>query len=553
MSLPYEIRNNSREILYFALEESKESSSNENITSEDLCIIIEQLIYQQNNCNCGDQYKEKIQKLKNRLTGKNNDFIRKMLKNRILHAKTLCELSDEELMNDNYLKNIGSNLNNKNPIKDKKVEKEEKDIKNEIRDYLKCYMCLSKLTKPQMCKYCKKISCKNCNINWLQNHDYCVMCKNKLNTKDLIDLPFLDDMTNYFIHNIESNQNEKENNNKNLINSKNQLNNEKEENKNICQIHNNKNDYYCIQCNKHYCSKCLIFFGNESNKHKGHIIIQNSKINDLGIEEALKEFNKLPDTKNILEKLINLCKLKIRENEIKKCQITNFMNLFKEQYIHKINEVSNELEKILKKLEVQRDSVETSIAAIPNGFNNIINNNDYFQGKIVFQELQKYNEIERNLENNIKYKSEINPKIFIENYESDYFEIEFPSQLEMQNDGKDIFNKKIDVIPGFPGHLILTKLNKNIFFSFSIDINLPLNAPNYPRFYSYLIIDSKKFGQDFGNLYLQIFPQDLIQNGNKNGNMRQQVDRIEFDDKFLAYLYGQKFKMKIVIKKVYFN
>ena len=60
----------------------------------------------------------------------------------------------------------------------------------------------------------------------------------------------------------------------------------------MCANHNSKIEFYCIQCNKYFCSKCLVFFGEESKKHSQHYIIKVDKIDDLGVTEAIKEYNK---------------------------------------------------------------------------------------------------------------------------------------------------------------------------------------------------------------------------------------------------------------------
>ena len=64
----------------------------------------------------------------------------------------------------------------------------------------------------------------------------------------------------------------------------------------ICPEHGNNIEFFCIQCNKHHCGECLLFFGSEANKHNNHFIIKVNKINDPKIKEAENEYKKLPDT-----------------------------------------------------------------------------------------------------------------------------------------------------------------------------------------------------------------------------------------------------------------
>lgn len=82
----------------------------------------------------------------------------------------------------------------------------------------------------------------------------------------------------------------------------------------------------------------------------------------------------------------------------------------------------------MKKLANQKDQVENKIVSVPNGFNNIISSNDYAQGHIVSEDLKKINKIESNIEFEIKEKSKVNPKLFLDNYETDYIEFPLPFQ-----------------------------------------------------------------------------------------------------------------------------
>ena len=105
-----------------------------------------------------------------------------------------------------------NNANNNNDIimadetnKMSEEEKKEIEAENDIRDKLKCYICLSKVNKPKMCKYCKRLSCSDCIKTWLSQHDFCGICKKSLTNDDVISVPFLDNMSTYFINNIENN------------------------------------------------------------------------------------------------------------------------------------------------------------------------------------------------------------------------------------------------------------------------------------------------------------------------------------------------------------
>ena len=485
-------------------------------------------------------------------------------KNNNLNSKTYM-FKGSKNSNQNK-KNSNPNIN-PNASQQSEQMKKELELENQIRDHLKCYICLTKVNKPKMCKYCKKICCQACIDKWLYNHDYCGICKHKVTSQDMIPLPFLEDMTSYFINNIDNhpkfqhNNINLEQNNISINRNNNQDNNIRREdgdsieNRNICQKHNNKIDYYCVQCNKYYCSNCLVFFDKEANIHINHLILQVSKMNDLGIKEAVDEYKKLPETKNIIDNLIGLINFKLRENEIKKCETANFMNLIRDLYLKKIDEASEELNNILQKLKNQKDKVENSMLSIPNGFSNIVNNNDYYQASVVSTELKKINKTEDGLEEEIKEKSKISYRLFVENYETQIIEIKIPFGGQY-NEGLEIANYNLKIIPGFPSKLIMKYLQKQIYISFCVDIDLPLNVVNYPKFYTYVTIKNNKYGLEFINLSDQSFPQDLAQNEkNNNRRIRQQINSFTFDAQQFLYLGGEDkiIRMKIFIIKTYYQ
>ena len=460
----------------------------------------------------------------------NNPFIPIRNNNFLNNSFNPMGNNGNNVMNQINSKTMGSqpsnnNMNNQNQEMFNNLKKE-LEIEDNIRDFLKCYICLAKVVKPKMCKYCKRMSCEKCINKWIETHNFCGVCKHKLSQQDLIILPFIDDMSNYFLNNIDShpknpqfnNPNIKNNGNKNDQSSNPNNNvkvegqNNKAQKKDICPIHNNKIDYYCIQCDKYFCSNCLVFFGDEQKKHTNHLIIQLSKMNNLSLQEAVNEYKKLPVTKSIIDNNIGLCKVKLKENQVKQTEIATFMNLVRDLYIQKIEENSQELNSYLNRLTNQREQVENRIASIPNGFNNIINSNDYAQGRIISEELKKVNKVDTNIEYEIKEKSKVNPKLFLDNYETDYLEICLPFSGQY-NEGQEVFKKELNILPGFPSRILLKFLQKQIIISFSVDIDLPLNDPKYPKFYTYVTFKNGKSGLEFMNLSEQRFPQDFPMQG----------------------------------------
>jgi hypothetical protein len=277
-------------------------------------------------------------------------------------------------------------------------------------------------------------------------------------------------------------------------------------------------------------------------------------MNNLSLQEAVDEYKKLPVTKNILDNFIGLCKVKLKENQIKQAQIANFMNLVRDLYIGKIEENSQELNRFLKNLTNQKDQVENKIISVPNGFNNILNSNDYAQGHIVSEDLKKINNIDANIEFDIKEKSKVNPKLFYDNYETDY--LEFPLPFSGQyNEGYEVFKKRLNIIPGFPSTILLQYLQDKIVISFSVDISLPLNDLRYPKFYTYVTFKNGKDGLEFMNLSDQSFPQDFPMQGYNQKHTRQQVNSISFEANQFIHLGGNDkiIRMKLFIMKYHYE
>ena len=506
-----------------------------------------------------DNENENMNKMSNINNNAPHNLINSNENNSINKMNSLKPKTMESITNYNNMNKQSQEINQK--------LKKESEIENNIRDYLKCYICLTKVIKPKMCKYCKKISCEKCINKWMEKYDFCGICKKKLSPKqDLITLPILDDMSAYFINNIDSHPKNLQNNNPNFLNNENKniqssnpnnnMNIEEKNNKaqdlDICPIHKNKIEYYCIQCDKYFCSSCLVFFGEETKKHENHLIIPTIKINNLNLKEAVDEYKNLSVTNNFLENNIYLCKEKLKENQIKKDEIVNFMDLIRDLYIQKIEENSQELNSFLNKLTNQRDKVENQIVSI-SGFNNIIKINDS-QGNVISEELKNINKIDTNIEFDIKEISKENPQLFVENYETDYLEISLPFSGQY-NEGYEVFKKRLNIIQGFHSNILLQYLQNKIVISFSVDIALPLNDPRYPRFFSYITFKNSKDGFLFRNLSNQSFPQDFPMQGSNPKKIRQQINSDSFEVTQFIHLFGddKKVKMKLFIIKYHYE
>jgi len=421
--------------------------------------------------------------------------------------------------------------------------KNEKEIEDTLRDSFQCYICLSKVVKPKMCKVCKRMGCEECIIKWLQKYSYCGICKTRSRPEDMISIPILDDVATFFINNIDNHPITKDKND----DKKEEEKKEEEDNNldsNMCKKHKAKLDYYCLQCDKYYCSNCLIYFGEEANKHKNHLIITLLKIDDLGIKKTINELKKMPNTKNTLEDLIGLCELKIRENDIKKSETIKFIDRIKSNYIRRIDDITESLRKIQNELKAQKEKVENAIESIPRGLTNIVNKNDYVQGAKIQKELTNFNFIDENTRNQIIDISKENWLLNIENYETKYLEFDLP-YCGQYIEGTEILNTDINIVPDNPCKFIMTYLNNKVHMLFDIEINMPLNSINYPSFFLYLLLKNEKNKKmEFLDFYYR--PNQLDKGITINNEM--------FVDQFLSFfIEGQKVIIKVYITKAYFH
>ena len=76
-----------------------------------------------------------------------------------------------------------------------------------------------------------------------------------------------------------------------------------------------------------------------------------------------------------------------------------------------------------------------------------------------------------------------------------------------------------------------------------MDINLPLNDPKYPKFYSYITLNNKNYGLEYISLSNKNFKNSR--------NVGKQIKFAKLDPQQFLYLAreDQKFRMKIYIAK----
>ena len=83
--------------------------------------------------------------------------------------------------------------------------KKDNNTQVEIKDALTCFICASKVSEPLMCQKCKKLVCTKCIKKWYENHDKCPYCQVQSSFDKMISLPFMDEISQFFMNAIDNN------------------------------------------------------------------------------------------------------------------------------------------------------------------------------------------------------------------------------------------------------------------------------------------------------------------------------------------------------------
>ena len=83
-------------------------------------------------------------------------------------------------------------INQTEEMKQKKKEEDEIN-RNQIRDNIKCYVCIDKIKNPRICKYCHRPACSECLRKWLSSKNQCGYCRRKIKFHETIEIPLLDE------------------------------------------------------------------------------------------------------------------------------------------------------------------------------------------------------------------------------------------------------------------------------------------------------------------------------------------------------------------------
>ena len=533
-------------------------------------------------------------------------------------------------LNNNQLPNSSNNANNQNSsdlnnnnssknrnlskkkfieekakkLKEKEIEdqKKENQLEDEIRDHLKCYICLSKVFKPKMCRYCKKICCAKCIDKWLEDHSFCGICKHDLSPQDMISVPFLDDMSTFFINNIDNpkkkfldnsrttikrpgeniipgprdninnakkiqklnfvnrpNINININNNleNNLSNIENEVNETEEDelDENICQEHGENISYYCIQCDKYFCSKCLVFFGAEQQKHKNHYIVPASKINDLGVSQAIKEYKKLGETKEKIKNVIGLINMIKKEKDIKKYEILNTLDLIREYNKIKMDEELKKYQDIISYVKTEKNNIEQQSKSLPNELSYILDQNDINKANEINNKIISLNnKIPPQMYLQLQEQGYQSQNIYIENFQTDFIQKRLNINEEL-NDNCEIINIPISLIPHHSANFSINYSNGIFRINFIVSVNDDINSAKYPIYNTYIIFRGMGYSMEFITLKNEFFEKKRKKENLNGLNRREQINTVNIEkDKFL-YLCDNQYQIqfKICVVKLSFK
>ena len=533
-------------------------------------------------------------------------------------------------LNKNQLQNSSNNANNQNnsnlnnnnssknrnlskkkfieekekKLKEKEIEdqKKENQLEDEIRDHLKCYICLSKVFKPKMCRYCKKICCAKCIDKWLEDHSFCGICKHDLSPQDMISVPFLDDMSTFFINNIDNpkkkfldnsrttikrpgeniipgprdninnakkiqklnfvnrpNINININNNleNNLSNIENEVNETEEDelDENICQEHGENISYYCIQCDKYFCSKCLVFFGAEQQKHKNHYIVPASKINDLGVSQAIKEYKKLGETKEKIKNVIGLINMIKKEKDIKKYEILNTLDLIREYNKIKMDEELKKYQDIISYVKTEKNNIEQQSKSLPNELSYILDQNDINKANEINNKIISLNnKIPPQMYLQLQEQGYQSQNIYIENFQTDFIQKRLNINEEL-NDNCEIINIPISLIPHHSANFSINYSNGIFRINFIVSVNDDINSAKYPIYNTYIIFRGMGYSMEFITLKNEFFEKKRKKENLNGLNRREQINTVNIEkDKFL-YLCDNQYQIqfKICVVKLSFK
>ena len=416
-------------------------------------------------------------------------------KKKINYSKSIIMFNEsKDAYHNKTQEKLIKNKYNEESMKKKILENELS--REQVKDHFRCYICYNQIKRPRMCNSCKKLACEECLKGWLATKDKCAFCRNKMKFDDTISIPILDDMSGFFLNEVEKEPINNESINISLNDKSLNESNIDRNKENICIEHDNIFEYFCVNCNKKYCAKCLSIIGEARKIHENHAIIELSAMNNNDIRESINEFNKFKTTKSSLENLIKLCNLKIKEMEIEKSQFRNSLDSIKKDINDHLKNKLNKLQKEYNSLKSSQYEIIRAIETTPNALDNIVKSRDHGQGEKIYEHIKNLNRNFPN-QNQVKIKTK---NYHVESFESEQFEFLIPQHGNYAED-LEIYNRRLnDFIPENECQVILKYLRNNICFIISIKNSKTKYNQDSIKYYGFTIIQNKKYDCEFINL-----------------------------------------------------
>ena len=395
-------------------------------------------------------------------------------KNKKSRSKKLSEIEEEE----------------KKEEKEEEKEKEKENLGSEIKDTVKCYICLDKITKPKMCPYCHRIACEKCLHNWFidLNKKKCGFCRKSVNFNEMVSVPFMEKVVDF----VDKFFNKK--NNFSLLENNDISDSDFME---YCPEHKNEMlYYYCLDCGKAYCKTCFVFFGEEKDKHIGHSIIEYEKYKNMSFPLLKKNKEKLEKNIQHVEENIKRCEAykKIYEHERKvgnlfinklkiefNKNIDNILNIV-EQQVSQLKEYINEYNKYKKELDDFYDQMK-----------NKKNNNEISCESLIIK-LTKINQHKFFSSKDIKKLNDLSKEMFVNTYQSKVGQFNHDS----------MFLKKGLKLGNSPYEIVIDNKQRN---EVQISLLMPKETINIKHNFQALAFIKKK-GECIQSIELDEFKED---------------------------------------------
>ena len=380
---------------------------------------------QENNNQTNNLTQEKNNSIQNKNESQNTNEINKNDQNNISNQTQTTNNNENNIIQNEHIYHhqriqrinideqnvINTQNQNNNIIRDEEQKKPDKElnIDNEIKDTVKCYICLDKISKPKMCPRCHRMACEKCLYNWFikLRKNKCGFCRESVKYKEMISVPFMDTVIDL----IEQFYDNKKYNEKNTdLNFK-----------EYCSQHTDEIlYYYCLDCGKAYCKTCFVFFGEEKDKHIGHSIIEYEKYKNMSLPLIRKNAEKLDNNIRHVEENIQRCLSYKAAYEFEKKIGNEVLKTLQDGYNKQMDLIIKSIDDQIIRLKEyinEYDKYKKEIESFYDSFKNKKNNNNDKSAEGLIIKLTKINQKKffsgKEIEKFIDLSKTINVKTYI--------------------------------------------------------------------------------------------------------------------------------------------